>query len=404
MNRLHRNQTDRLFSEIDSSNIIKKYELIIKTFDHIKTLSKIEFIGKLLNDIFDLIPEAQRGSYYEQAGEPYIQVFPKGKNEFQGSGLSPKIEEFFVGFETCSSGEIEVREVSGKATACKPINPDPKDVSTYKEMNENHSTLYAPIFVADANVGVLCIDNFSGHSFSALSKSTMKYFAQFISSHFEHKINQERFDQVHVELIQALISSIEVNDPYTEGHGKRVGYYAERLGNFLGLSSDSVAELETAGLLHDIGKLGIPTDILNKRGKLQLEEQLIIQKHPGNTKKILEKIKGFNRISQYTYCHHEKFDGSGYPRGLKGKEIPYESQILSVADAFDAMTSNRAYRNAMTASEAAVIILDQSGKQFDPELSKVAAMLLPILHHMMVRGVVKEQNFDAETYGKIVSR
>lgn len=388
--------------ESDSLSIYEKHELILGSFNHVKGFSKLEMIEKFLGDILELIPEAENSSYYEIEGSSYVHICSKGYDESQLSKMPDRIEEIMTGYEVEMTSK-DMRHSRHQAQSYNRTECGAPEILTSRASHENHTTLYAPINAYESNIGVLCVDSYKGCSFSALSKKTLKYYAQFMSCQLEHMINQDRVGQIHVELIQALISSIEVNDPYTEGHGKRVGYYAKRLGDFLGLPRASVSELETAGLLHDIGKIGIPTDILNKKGKLLLEEYLIVQKHPANTKKILEKIQGLSRISEFTYCHHEQYDGSGYPRGLKGEEIPYEGRILSVADAFDAMTSHRAYREAMTASEAAEFILSQSGKQFDPELSTVAAMLLPILHHMLTHGEVEEMCFDLGIYERITS-
>ncbi|MBC8059476.1 MAG: HD domain-containing protein, partial [Clostridiaceae bacterium] len=136
-----------------------------------------------------------------------------------------------------------------------------------------------------------------------------------------------------------------------------------------------VSDIGTAALLHDIGKIGIPTEILNKPGKLTDEEYAIIKLHPVHTKTILEKISGFSTISNFAYGHHENYDGSGYPQGLKGDQIPLESQIIQVADAYDAMTSKRAYRSALSVNISLEIIKEEMGKQFNPEISKIAIEL-----------------------------
>lgn len=390
--------------EIESEVVCKKYELIIGSFDHIHTLNKVQFISKLMNDMFQLIPEAEKGIYYEPEGTEYLKVCSKGYEKGELNPCLLPVAAVFPGSDSAFSNCIEVKQIFEKTKNSKRFNQENQEIIRLAAAHENHTTLYVEIFAGGSKAGLLCIDNFSGCSFSSLSKRTAKYFAQLIASYLEQRINQERVSQLHVELIQSLISSVEINDPYMEGHGKRVGFYAKRLGDFLGLPSDSARELETTGLLHDIGKISIPSHILTKKDKLVKEEYAVIQKHPVNTKKILEKIKGLNKISEYAYCHHEHYDGNGYPRGLRGSEIPYEAQILSVADAFDAMTSTRAYRKALTASSAAEVILSQSGKQFNPELSRVAAMLLPILHHMMCRGEQETQNFNAELYESFVSR
>ena len=131
-------------------------------------------------------------------------------------------------------------------------------------------------------------------------------------------------------------------------------------------------------LLHDIGKIGVSTEILNKPGKLTEDEYNIIKLHPVHTKTILEKISGFESIANFAFSHHENYDGTGYPEGLRGNEIPLESQIIQVADAYDAMTSERAYRKALSTYDALEIIKKEMGKQFNAEIAKVAIRLFSI--------------------------
>ena len=124
--------------------------------------------------------------------------------------------------------------------------------------------------------------------------------------------------------------------------------------------------------MHDIGKIGISSEIINKPGKLTDDEYNIIKKHPLYTKTILEKISGFSEITDFAYSHHENYDGTGYPQGLKNNEIPIEAQIIQVADAYDAMTSERAYRKALSSIEALHIIKKEMGRQFNPTIANVA--------------------------------
>lgn len=362
-----------------------RFDRVIRSCDHIHKLSKPEFVSKLFNDAFSLIPEAEKGSFFELVGDRYVPYCSRGYDEHLLSRISFGVDEAFIDFECSSVHEIEALQIHIKARDARLF--DSEMIAVFKALGtfENFTSLYAPVQHEGLNIGMICLENFSGCPFSSLSVRTLKFYAQLMSSYYAQRISQERMSQVHMETVAALVSSIEVNDPYTEGHGKRVSYYARHLAGVLGLSQDAVSDLETAGLLHDIGKLGIPTGILNKPGKLDGDEVAVIRRHPENTRKILEKIKGLHKVREYTYCHHEHYDGTGYPRGLKREEIPYESQIISVVDAFDAMTSDRAYRTALSAEAAAGIILDQAGRQFDPELARVAARILPELYRKLDR-------------------
>lgn len=385
MNKSGREESLKCEGKLQSGNdyIYDRFELVIGSCDHIHKLSKSDFISKLFNDAFKLIPEAEKGSFYELVGDRYVPYCSKGYDKEVLSRLAFGKEAAFVDFECFSVHEIVARQIHIKTRDPEFFDPDTMAVFKALGTYENFTSLYAPVQAEGINVGMICLENFSGDPFSPLSVRTLKFYAQLMSSYYAQRINQERITQVHMETVSALVSSIEVNDPYTEGHGKRVSYYAKNLAAALGLSQDTASELETAGLLHDIGKLGIPSDILNKPEGLTDAEYEVIRRHPENTRKILENITGLHRIREFTYCHHEHFDGKGYPRGLQGDEIPYESQIISVADAFDAMTSDRAYRKALSAADAAVIIQRQSGKQFNPRLSQIAAQVLPDLYQII---------------------
>jgi len=174
---------------------------------------------------------------------------------------------------------------------------------------------------------------------------------------------QESFRQT----IQALARALEAMDKYTAGHSDRVTEYARITAEEMGLPEEEIELIKQAGLMHDIGKLGCHTN-LNKPGKLTEEEYEIFKKHPEYGKQILEPIPFLHPLIPGVYLHHERWDGKGYPLGLKGEEIPLMARILAVADAYDAMTSNRAYRKALKHSVAIAELKRCSGTQFDPKV------------------------------------
>jgi polar amino acid transport system substrate-binding protein len=194
----------------------------------------------------------------------------------------------------------------------------------------------------------------------------LKIFAQLISNFYSLKVHQERENKRYKQIINALVSTIEVKDVYTEGHAKRVAEISLKLARVMGIQAGRLQTIETAAILHDIGKIGTPSEILNKKSSLTNYEYEIIKRHPLDAKKILEKIEGFEKVMELTYMHHEHYDGSGYPQGLTGDKIPIEAQIIQAADSFDAMTSKRAYRDAMSIKTVMSIFRDQRGKQFNP--------------------------------------
>lgn len=374
------------FPENRPEDICARFELVIGTFDHLHRLSKAEFIEKLFQDAFKVIPEAEKGSYYELIGDRFVPVCAKGYDMDVLSRLSFDKDSAFIDFECTSLHEIVARQIHVARRDTALFDAVTLEVFEALGTLTDFTSLYAPVQVDGRSVGMICLENFSRTDYSPLSVRTLKFYAQMMSSYYAYLLNQERITQVHLETVAALVSAIEINDPYTEGHGRRVSYYAARLASDLGLTHLATEELRTAGLLHDIGKLGIPTGILNKPGTLLKEEFAQIQQHPEGTRRILENIQGLKRVRDLTYCHHERHDGTGYPLGLAGDAIPRECQILSIADAFDAMTSDRAYRKAMAPEQAADVILQEAGRQFHPDLARDAAPLLPQLYHQLTAG------------------
>ncbi|HXZ94289.1 MAG TPA: diguanylate cyclase [Dehalococcoidia bacterium] len=168
-----------------------------------------------------------------------------------------------------------------------------------------------------------------------------------------------------------IASAVEAKDPYTYGHSKRVNIYAVALAEKIGLSSDEVSALSAAALLHDIGKVGIPEKVLNKKGKLTKEDWEAIKAHPKLGANIISNIPKLAPAVNSIMYHHERWDGSGYPEGLKGKQIPLEARILAVADSFEAMTSARPYRPALSLEEVITELRQGAGLQFDPKLIEV---------------------------------
>lgn len=167
--------------------------------------------------------------------------------------------------------------------------------------------------------------------------------------------------------IRALAAAVDARDPYTQFHSKNVSDLASKLAKKINLPKEKIRKIEMAGLLHDIGKIGIPDSILKKSVELSIAEKKIIKEHPVLGEKILKTTK-FKEILPWVRSHHERWDGNGYPDSLGGEKIPVEARILAIADAFDAMTSKRPYRNALSAEEVIEELKRQKRKQFDPYL------------------------------------
>jgi putative two-component system response regulator len=175
-------------------------------------------------------------------------------------------------------------------------------------------------------------------------------------------------ESVSVGTIRALADALDAKCDYTAGHSLRVSRFAVLIGRQLGLSNEHLRDVELGGILHDIGKIGVPESILWKPGALTPEEKAIMSKHPVTSAEIIGDLKGLWRAREYVKHHHEYYDGTGYPDGLEGETIPIGSRIILVSDAYDAMTTDRPYRQAIGHDKAIAELKKMAGKQFDPKV------------------------------------
>ena len=187
----------------------------------------------------------------------------------------------------------------------------------------------------------------------------------------ELKDTYDKLEQAYMESIETLRFTVEAKDPYTRGHSDRVSEYSVLIGKNLGLSDEDLKTLRLGGLFHDIGKIGVPDSILLKESKLTDDEYSEIKNHPTIGAHILSNATIFKDIIPIVKHHHERYDGNGYPGKLKGEDIPYFARISAVADAFDAMTSKRTYRNSLPLDVVKEEIEKCKGTQFDPAIADI---------------------------------
>jgi len=178
-------------------------------------------------------------------------------------------------------------------------------------------------------------------------------------------------DKSYVNTIKAISGAVDARDPYTAGHSSRVTKISLAIGKELGLSKDDLQNLEYATLFHDIGKIGVSDNILNKPGKLTADEFDLMRKHPLIGVRILQDIEFLEKSLPIIKHHHERVDGTGYPDGLSDSEIPFGARILAIADTFDAMITDRPYRKGVSEQKAIQEIIRNKGSQFDSELVDV---------------------------------
>jgi len=182
----------------------------------------------------------------------------------------------------------------------------------------------------------------------------------------------------YLETVDAIRKMVDAKDYYTRGHSDRVSFYAVRIAQEMGKSEEEIEKMRIAGLFHDIGKIRIPDMILRKEGKLTDEEYSEIKKHPVYGRELLSSVSFFQNILDIIAFHHEWYNGKGYPEGRAGDQIPEEARIISVADAFDAMTSKRTYRDSFTLDYARRELQNGRGTQFDPQIADVFLKILEV--------------------------
>jgi HD-GYP domain-containing protein (c-di-GMP phosphodiesterase class II) len=186
---------------------------------------------------------------------------------------------------------------------------------------------------------------------------------------------RKNLDGAYVEFVGSLANALDARDRYTAGHSRRVSQYSCATAAAMGLEREHIERIRIGALLHDIGKIGIADTVLQKPGRLTREEFALIQRHPVIGRRILEGVQGFAPFLDAVELHHENWDGSGYPRGQAGEETPVDARIIHIADAFDAMTTDRPYRRGMTPEQAFHILRAHAGTQFDPRIVEVFVRL-----------------------------
>jgi putative nucleotidyltransferase with HDIG domain len=245
------------------------------------------------------------------------------------------------------------------------------------------SALCVPLVRRDEVVGVLNLSR--AHSEEGFSKENLKVVAAFagqLAVAIENAKLYLDLENTFLGTISALAAAVDAKDPYTYGHSSDVTDHALAIGEEMGLSEAEQETLRIAALLHDIGKIGIDTSILNKAGKLSEDEYATIKSHPQIAANILESLDFLQEVVPLVEYHHEWFGGGGYPSGRSGHDIPLGARIIAVADAYNAMTSDRTYREAMTTQEAVRELRENAGTQFDPDV--VEAFLRTLAHALAV--------------------
>lgn len=264
-----------------------------------------------------------------------------------------------------SSGLVRQMLEKGRAFIINDLPSFGSDLLPYPA----RAVLCVPLVTDGRNIGMLLAsDKLSGEEFRSQELKLMDALASEVAVAIKKAQLYDDISRLFMHTVEALASAIDAKDPYTYGHSQRVARLSSAICGELGMSGKEVKKVELAAILHDIGKIGTPESILQKPGKLGPEELEKVHEHPSKGARILSNIRELADVIQWIRHHHEWYDGEGYPDHLAAEGIPVQARVIAIADAFDAMTSDRPYRKGMPAGEAIKIMESFTGSQFDPHI------------------------------------
>ncbi|MHB8841046.1 MAG: HD domain-containing phosphohydrolase [Candidatus Aquicultor sp.] len=244
------------------------------------------------------------------------------------------------------------------------------------KLDKVRSAVFTPFQYNGQLYGVIGLLSFSSKPFTYNDMQLLSTIASQAATEMHNTDLFNQLEDIYIDTVKAFVQAIEAKDSYTKGHSENVADYAVAIAQEMGMEKEQLKTLKTASLLHDIGKIGIKEEILNKPARLNNEEYEHIKQHPHIAFQILEHVPTLKEIADIILYHHEKYDGTGYLMGLQGEDIPLEARILAVVDTFDAMTSSRPYREAASIETARTELLKNAGTQFDPKIVEVFVDLL----------------------------
>ena len=357
------NRSDKV--SYDLENLIRLLSGITEKADDIS-----EFFSSLLQTAVNIVEEAEYGSVFQVENDCIQFIDVVGHN-------GDVLKEFDINIDFFSDLNVKKEE---EIITIK--NPDEfKERHLAENIKNEFEKLFNPLkefmLIKIAvnnkfNVGLtLGIGKGSGNSFARESMRVIGALKNLAGAFLSLKRYNKLQDEFYHNIILSITKMLEIHDKYTRGHSRSVAKLSVKIAKNMGLDEKMIEKVYLAGMLHDIGKILIPRTIINKRGSLDDEEFELIKKHPVWGCSTLQESGELEEIARYILYHHERWDGNGYPEGLAGEEIPLVSQILGLADAWNAMRSNRAYRDALSFEEALDEVLSNKGTQFSPRIVDV---------------------------------
>ncbi len=356
-------ELENAYGELESA--IDRFEKISALVSRLeeKNISEREFMVETLEKLIEIISEADYGSVSVLEDKKWRIIAAIGHDQEILSSLDLSKDELYI------PQKVEI--VDKIYEKCNMI--DANREKFYKAIKPYNSTIVAPLKIDEGTIGRITLDisSNSPKKFREETRRIMDSFSKIASSFLQIRKYAKEREFFQKKLILSLVKALEYYDRYTRGHSERVAGIALSIGKAIDLPREEKEKLYWASVIHDVGKIFIPQVILNKDGKLSLDEFKQIKLHSVKGAELLEENETMNEITKIIRHHHERWDGKGYPDGLKEFEIPLLSRIITMADSYDAMTSERVYRKVLSSEEAYEEIKRCSGSQFDPELAKI---------------------------------
>ncbi len=365
LNRKLTNSIERL--NISNGRLEKAYSEIARNYNQQRVINQLSEKLSSIRGMEELLREIL---IYTQdivgAGRSIVFLLDREERAFRVKSYQNYSEDEIVKLYIDEADPVYNWVLKNKESVCfKNIHQEGFKVRLESDYDYD-MLLYMPILADEGNV-IGFINYFSKEldmGFSAIIKQMSKMISITIQN--EGLLNEVK--ETYFSIIVSLVKAMDLKDNYTKGHSERVMNYSMRLGKALGLEGYELETLKYGSILHDIGKLGIPDSILLKKEFLTEDEYNLIKEHPNNGVSFVENLRFLHPALGIIKSHHERLDGKGYPEGLKGEEINLLTRIVSIADAYDAMTSDRAYRRRLAKQEAFIELRSNCGSQFDPEL------------------------------------
>ena len=344
-----------------SSEIVRNYEELSLLYDlsvRLGSQPDLDTICRMVVDqVHSILPGSNVGLLlvHSETGEVSSQLAVDG----EGRPLPP----VRLGMNKGITGEVIS---SGQSVIVCDVHEHPAYVKVGYPMD---SLMSVAMTMGDKVIGVINVsDKTNKEEFTTYNLKLVSAIAAVAAVSLENTRHLSEVKDLYFSAVKSLVMAIDAKDPYTHSHSIRVSQLSAAVAEVLGFPHREVEDIRLAGLLHDVGKIGIPENVLLKTGKLTNDEWEIMKQHPLLSVQILEHFKPFQHISKWVRCEHERHDGKGYPDGLAGDEIPIQSRIIAAADAFDAITSDRYYRKRRSDAVAIEILEGHSGTQFDPKI------------------------------------